>query len=255
VVVNAFTLVVGATPRRSHPRTQTPRRSASLLVSVCFFATVGTASADVFTFNTSDSPFDVGVRNQGWWSETLAATDSSANYAVGRNGTGDILRNFFTFDLAALSGFTVSAATLEVRRFIASGDPTLSYKLSDVSTDAATLNNNTGVSASIFADLGTGTSYGTFLVPTTTGASTDVLTFVLNAAAIADINAAVGGFFSLGGSLDPLGAGTQQLFAFSGGTGVQRLVITATAVSEPATLVLMGSALAALAAHRSRKKK
>lgn len=41
-------------------------------------------------------------------------------------------------------------------------EPVETYALFDVSTDAATLNQNEGLNAAIFADLGSGTSYGAF---------------------------------------------------------------------------------------------
>ena len=51
----------------------------------------------------------------------------------------------------------------------------------DVSTPAATLNNNTGASAAIFADLGSGKNYGTFGVATYSFSSALTLAFALNA--------------------------------------------------------------------------
>ena len=127
------------------------------------------------------------------------------------------------------------------------------YGLFDVHTDAVTLNYNEGTNPTIFADLGSGVSYGTFLVerpppwiptPTIANSSTDsnVLTFQLNADAIANINATAGGFFSIGGTLLTLDGttnyfGDEGLFGFSYGTGPQLLILEV--IPEPATLLLL----------------
>jgi hypothetical protein len=84
----------------------------------------------------------------------------------------------------------------------------------DVSTDAATLNRNNGSSPAIFEDLGTGRSYGTLAV--NRGLLGD-LSFRLNATAVADIEAARGGYFSLGGRLVSFSRPDPE-FVF-GGTG------------------------------------
>jgi hypothetical protein len=129
----------------------------------------------------------------------------------------------------------------------------------DVSTPAATLiTTRNGISSpAIFADLGSGTPYGVFSV--STGASGDVLTFSLNAAALADINQDVGmDYFSIGAALQ--GAGT--IFASShsepGNTGgaennIQQLVLevsTVSAVPEPATMTMLAIAMLLFAAWK-----
>jgi hypothetical protein len=193
--------------------------------------------------STSDSTFDAGIDNQGWWSATFVNSDTNDNYFVGDPFTGDgatELNNFFTFDISALAG-TVVDATLNLVKYGTQsdfGNATLAYTLYDVSTDAATLNSNDGVSAAIFADLGSGTSYGTHNV-VVDGFSTVVIDLALNAAAVADINAAIGGsgqFFSIGGSLN-LGAAP----------GV---------VPEPASMALwgIGGVGMAVGAYRRRRK-
>jgi hypothetical protein len=116
-------------------------------------------------------------------------------------------------------------ATLRVNAgFSTGGDLIETVGFFDVSTDAATLNFNDGTNEAIFADLGTGRSYGTFSV--NRGVLGD-LSFVLNADAVADINAARSGCFSLGRRLLSFSRPDAE-FVFGGTAGlVARLSVEA----------------------------
>lgn len=210
------------------------------------------------TFFTSDREFTPGVPNQGWWSPTSANSDPNSNYIVGICCGGNNHHNFFTFDLSSLTD-TVISARLELQRYdYLSPDPSETLGLFAVSTDAATLNNNNGTSSAIFNDLGTGTSYGSFVV-SSVGSFTDILSFNLNAAAIADINAGAGGFFSIGGALLSLSGGTndEYVFGFSHEAGaVPRLVIETRSQSVPEPSSILGLvALSAFGAGSLLKRK
>ncbi|MBD1836609.1 PEP-CTERM sorting domain-containing protein [Coleofasciculus sp. FACHB-64] len=206
----------------------------------------GTVQAKTFTFNTSDSPFTPGVDNQGWWNKIPVIGNTNTtndNYYVGKNPQYGEVRNFFTFDLSSLLATeTVISARLELKRNSSAGDATETFGLFDVSTDAATLNNNTGMNAEIFDDLGTGKSYGAFEV-TTDGDFNEILSFTLNSAAIADISASKGSFFSIGGALLSLNNSEfhEFLFGDSQDAGEQRLIIETapktTSVPEPASVL------------------
>jgi hypothetical protein len=178
------------------------------------------------TFTTSQSEFTAGVRNQGWWSgqPTILNDDSNANYVASR-GDGASEENFFTFDLRGLRpSCAVRAATLRLTRFEGSGTGVLSYQLWDVSTPAATLNRNDGFSPTIAGDLSSGTSFGRFAVDSAGSLARDeVLSFPLNAAGVAAVSAARGGFFSIGGALSVSDNGF--LFGFSGNAGTQELLV------------------------------
>jgi len=195
-----------------------------------------TARADLFSLSTGTSQFDTGVNNSGWWSPTGFNSDTNDNYVV-----GSPFRDFFTFDLLAApipSGDEVVAATLKITRRLSFGInqnvETLAFH--QVTTDAATLNNNEGASQSIFDDLGSGTSYGSFNVPGS-GGFNDVLFFALNDNAIADINAGINGFFSIGGDLTSQ-VGNEFLFADSGGQ-----TATLDIVTEPVPVPAPGAAM------------
>ena len=176
-------------------------------------------------FTTADSRFDPGVNNQGWWSGIESNSDTNDNYVTGSVTPFDsvrVVRDFFTFDLSSLdlTGRSIVSALLQVERGGRGPDATETLAFFDVSTDAATLNNNTGTSAAIFDDLGTGTEYGRYVLRgdvTSFGRAA----FRLNAAAIAAITSGAGGFFSIGGAVQSLPG---YVFGFTGG-GDQRLAL------------------------------
>lgn len=200
------------------------------------------AIGSTISLSTADNEINSESPNQGWWNATLSNYIGNSNYIVG-NGIGgpQEFRDFFTFDLSALTGQTVTSATLEVQRYNG-GDATLG--LFDVSTNAIILNTLGAANAAVFADLGTGNSYGTFVVGT--GDPADILGFSLNAAAITDINAAIGGFFSIGGAMQA-GPGN-ELFATSNGGTPEFLVVTTTTITpEPNAKLLFACGLAVLA--------
>jgi hypothetical protein len=172
---------------------------------------------NTLVFDTADSPFDPSSANQGWWSDTVDnGSFANPNYIAGVCCGGDH-RNFFTFDLRSLNNRVVFA-TLRVNTGVVEGDETETLRLSDVSTDAGTLNFNTGRNPAIFRDLGTGAVYGEYVISREQDNVT--LDLKLNQRAIRDLNRARGGFFSIGGRVISLsGAGSDEfIFGFSGNT-------------------------------------
>jgi hypothetical protein len=122
------------------------RLAVAILFSFLLSGTVAFAQTTL-VFNTSDSRFDTGVNNQGWWSTNFPnATTANDNHFTGEDvSLNSLFRSFFTFDLAALVNRTVLSATLELTRYTyVSPDPTETIAFFDVTTDAATLNKMLG---------------------------------------------------------------------------------------------------------------
>ena len=227
-------------------------RIACALFALAAFAPA--ASAASYTFDTSSSAFTPGYDNQGWWSATLPNYDTNTAYTAGYSSTSAV-RGFLTFDLGALdlANQQIASATLQLRKYYVEGtDASESVAFYDVSTPAQVLNNNVGSSAAIFDDLGSGKGYGSVTV-NKAGPTTDIVSYSLGAAALTDIAAAAGGYFSIGASCFTCTAG-QSVFSVSSSTGMQRLVLeTIPAVPEPSTYAMLGIGLAALAFLRRRK--
>lgn len=177
-----------------------------------------------WVFSTDQSQFRPGTSNQGWWSLQDFTRSSNENYIVGMCCGGGDHRNFFTFDLSGLDG-TVVSATLVVRKFLGKGEPTETLRLFDVLTDAASLNDNRAILPRIYKDLSRGHRYGTFELSTADETSrADVFELPLLELALADIQSAAGGFFSIGGRLLTSEDGG-YLFGGSSGHGKQLLIV------------------------------
>jgi hypothetical protein len=173
------------------------------------------------TFSTSESPFR-GTANQGWYGSRTGGSTRNNDYLVGKGGQE--YRDFFTFDLSALSG-NVVAARLVVRRARCRGGPMETLRLFEVATGARDLNlePKRRHDRAIYHDLGRGPRYGTFDVPVE-GHAGNVVDVSLNAQAVQAIESAEGGFFSIGGRLVSIDDGG-SLFGHSDARGPQKLIV------------------------------
>jgi hypothetical protein len=189
----------------------------------------GQARASLYTINFTDT---------GWWDNTGTHSATNKNYAVG-NGSA-LVRDYFVFNLAGVSG-TVVGATLNIFNPVNGQSGTLrTWSVFDVSTPIVNLMATNSGQTSIYADLGSGTNLGNNTGPQT---NNTVLSTSLNAAGLAYIQSGLGGMIAFGG--DYVGATSNNyLYGFSGQAGhedeIRQLVIEtrANTVPVPAGIVM-----------------
>jgi PEP-CTERM motif len=232
----------------------TTRRSVCALVVLLVTLGVAAPSAAIpITINFSDS---------GWYDSTGLHDPTNVNYIAGDLG-GNEFRDWFIFDLTSLVGQTILSASLALANpsgGYTSLDATENYALFDVSTSPATLALGGSGLVGIFNDLGTGTSFGSRTVSAADN-NTTVLT-AFNAAGLSALNAAIGGSFALGGAVTTLtlGGPTEFIFGFTGPASLRELRLEVepagvSAIPEPASLALLGTGIAGLAARRLRRRR
>lgn len=184
---------------------------------------------------------------------------NSGTFLTGQYGTGwhsgvpGEARSFFVFDLSGVTG-TITAATLRLATnpsfsTYISPDPSETFTLFDVSTPLATLTSGGGG----FADLGTGTTLGSFVATGALGAQADIS---LNAAGLTYLNAAIGGNPALGGAITTLtsGASNEIVFNATDASFTRQMLLTTTTaptvVPEPSTWLMLTLGLAPLLLRR-----
>lgn len=168
--------------------------------------------------------------DSGWYTTRGFHDPANTNYLVGQCAQcpppdNMEYRNFFAFNLAGVDQ-PILSASLRVANppggYI-SPDATETWTIYDVNTPIPQLLAG-GIQPAIFADLGTGTSYGAQTVSAADSGRN--ITVDLNGAAVAYLNSVRGGMAALGGALTTLsGAADQIVFAFSG-LGTRELLLT-----------------------------
>ena len=195
----------------------------------------------------------VKADHTGWYDNTGFHNSANSNYIVGGPQTyGQFANNFFEFDLSSISRYTqITSATLQVIQGVSNSEypsvPFLSYGLYDVSTAIPTLISSQVNQTSIYNDLGSGQSYGTFQIDTTYHYE-DTLSFNLNQAALQDLNAHRGDTFAIGGALDLsqlqiASYGEEYTFAATNGAGDGKgfgATLSLATVPEASTTVSLG---------------
>lgn len=176
---------------------------------------------------------------------------ANTNYLAGncvdpwcQTAQGDF-RNFFVFNTAPLAG-TVTSGILRLRNGFVPVDGV--YSVFDVTTPVTSLlAGGTGL-ANIYDDLGSGILYGSTPVVSTDVTGPAFVDVVLNAAAIAAINAS-NGLFALGGNFD------STMFAFGGTNTDERrqLILKTNDVPEPSSVALCALGVGLVGAARRRK--
>ena len=169
--------------------------------------------------------------DQGWYESGGYHKRENRNYLAGEcfgPCTVTAYRNFFVFDLKGVSrsvtGATLSVVMLPGTIGYWSPDPTETLTLFDYRGSIEALVAGNGGTAA-FQDLGSGTPFGTRTFFAT--ASQQRWEISLNRNAVAEINAARGGLFALGGALTSLDALANSEFIFgSSGDYAASLVLT-----------------------------
>jgi hypothetical protein len=199
-------------------------------------AKVSTASCQVDAFDTSQSRFRPGLDNQGTvWGNSIEPPNGywegagAAAYAVGFEWEAPYeLRNHFTFDLSSLPAGSATGAVLVLRNGNDwSYGPGGLLRLREVVTRTRALNLHLAPPKRVFNDLGTGPVYGAKRIVEST-ATGPVVRIPLNATGVAAVNAAAGGFFSVGGRLTNPNVEFFSILwrSTSSSQGVQRLLVT-----------------------------
>lgn len=208
------------------------------------------AHAGTIMLTTAQSEFTAGTLNQGWWASNAGNATRNDNHLTG-SYTGGEYRSFYTFDLSTITG-KVKSASLLVKHGNQSGPVTLD--LWDVTTAANIVNKNDGMNAAVFADLGSGKSYGSYQIQADSPFDT-YLSLSLNVHAFHDLDKA-NGFFTIGATA----SSAQNNFIFgSTGSDVTSLIVEfadapSAKVPEPASLALLLAGVGGIVAARRRKQ-
>jgi hypothetical protein len=218
-----------------------------ILLSVGFAIPASAATITLDAVSRGSYRSDTGAFGTGF------AGTSDGNYLTGLHllsGPAEY-RSFFLFDLSTVTD-TIVAATFDVTlvgMFTDTGSETVAFY--DIS-DPIRIGNNTAGAAG-FSDLGSGTMYGSRTF-TPADPAHDLLPIALNAAAVADMNAATS-LFGFGGALTSITPGVydQTVFWFSDFYPVRLVLETEPAsapVPEPSSLLLLSAGAAGLVAKR-----
>jgi hypothetical protein len=207
-----------------------------LALAVCVFSAFSTlCSASV----------EIGAADSGWYRSDGRHFSTNLNYLTQVNGTPNF-RNFFVFDLSAVTNTILSASLRLENPAATTNGASSTYTLYDVSTSPATLTADqsgaTGVG--IYGDLGSGVSYGSVALGSSVG--TGFVDIPLNSAALTALNA-TSSIFAVGGAISTVGSSQVRLFADTGGDFVRKLILeveqtqtppTTGAVPEPASVLV-----------------
>ncbi len=259
-------------------------KAKSLGVSALAAAVLGLASI------SASADVAVDAMDRGWYldnpfSGKVESYEGVTNYLVGMGiiSIPDSLRgeyrNYFVFDLTAYAGQSFTEATLNLYNpkygdpgtleanpnhyggFGQNGGNALpyeTYELHEVTTDVLAIMNRTAGRGG-FDDLGDGTVFGSY--DASLADNGEFIRIVLNGMGLEAINAALGGYFVIGGSVTTLAGdtGSQTIFGFTntGKFSDTQLILgnPLQEVPEPGTLLLFGAGFLGLALARGRYKK
>ena len=224
--------------------------SAAAIAALAFGAT----SANAASIQNFDS---------GWYQNTGFATAGVSNINVGSNSnTGAVQRNWLAFNIAGLADQNITSATLTFYggNGVNTSSTSETLGLFDYNGSINAIVGN-AADFGIFADLGTGNSYGTIDIAP---GAIQQFTVTLSAAAIADLNTAAHNAsdtrFVVGGSLLSISGpwANEQLFAIYGAqaalTPAAVLNLQTAPVPEAATWAMMLGGLGLVGGAMRRRR-
>ncbi|WP_372720798.1 PEP-CTERM sorting domain-containing protein [Novipirellula sp.] len=178
--------------------------------------------------------FDASFPGRGSFTSDGQHSSNSDNTYTGSGFN----RSFYTFDVSSLSGLNITSVELRIGNELAFDLPA-TVTIYDVSTSRndliATYLTNDPAGQAIYADLGSGNQYGSFIV----SSNPSVTTTTLSGAAVHDlVNAIPSSYFTVGLSiLKP-----NTAVRFDQNPRVQQLIVTTNdgTVPEPASLAIFG---------------
>jgi hypothetical protein len=200
------------------------------------------ALADIFVADNTSS---------GYYDSTGYHGNGNSNYYSGDADDGPNsnvqLNDYFTFDLSGVSG-TIVSATFNVFSSLVTGSGT--YSIYTTSLTPAGVGGGCGGCVATYNDLTSGSLIGSISVtPADTG---EILMIDFNTAGLAWLTANEGTGIVLGGSEPQPPNSYDAVFSGSGFTPGNNLTIT-TAVPEPTSVLLLGSAVLAAVMVTRRK--
>jgi len=189
---------------------------------------------------SAQSQVVIDATDRGWYDDTGFHGPGNDNYFVG-NFQRETRRNWFVFDLSTID---VEIVALQLRALnpasgFFSGDAVETYVNYDVTTNLTDLINGLGGVAA-YDDLGSGTVYASYDASNSDNAT--IIVIDLNAAAVADANAAAGGLWGIGGAITTLNGGNEYLFGFTDGGNPADTQLVVTLIPAPGVLALLGLA-------------
>jgi hypothetical protein len=217
------------------------------------------ASVMIFSASINATPITISSDYQGWVNSVGIGNGASngLNTFTG-NEYGNYYNSWASFDLSSLSGpVSTAELSLEMATWPQNSSEIYTIDIFDVSTSLTSFQTaSSGVAG--YNDLMTGNQYGTL------SAGNGQYLVTLNSAAIADINANLGGTFIFGftnatlNSQDPIGVDIGEYINGFWGQAQDgpKLITNAASVPEPSSFVFITVSLLALSGFffRSRKR-